>query len=162
MKILVAYYSKTGNTKRAAADIAAGLQADLEEIIDKKKRTGILNWFLSGRDGMKKLGTEIAEPAKDAAAYDMVIVGSPVWGWNIVPAVRTYLENNKGKIKNYAFFVTSGNTDSQKLAGYLKEIMNQESLAHTGFNTQELKDRNTYDRKISDFLAALRKSENSG
>lgn len=29
MKILVVYYSKTGNTKRAATDIAAGLGAAL-------------------------------------------------------------------------------------------------------------------------------------
>jgi flavodoxin len=155
MKILVAYYSKTGNTKRAAEDIAAGLGADVEEIIDKKNRAGILNWFLSGRDGMKKLGTEIAGPVKDAAQYDLVIVGSPVWGWNIVPAVRTYLENNKSKIKNYAFFVTSGNTDSQKIAPYLQEIMGRVPLAHTGLNTQELKDKNAYDQKISDFVKKL-------
>jgi flavodoxin len=162
MKILVAYYSKTGNTERTAADIAAGLGADLEEIIDKRKRTRISNGFLSGRDGMKKLETEIAEPVKDAAAYDLVIVGSPVWGWNIVPAVRTYLENNKSKIKSYSFFVTSGNTDSQKIAPYLQEIMGREPLAHAGFNTQELKNKNTYDQKISDFVTTIKKLENFG
>jgi flavodoxin len=158
MKTLVIYYSKTGNTKRVAMDIAAGLGADVEEIIDKKNRAGILNWFLSGRDGMKKLGTEIAELAKDPAQYDLVIAGSPVWGWNIVPAVRTYLEKNKDKIKSYAFFVTSGNTDSQKLAGYFQEIMNQEPQAHTGFSTPELKDKNNYDRKVSEFVIAIKKS----
>jgi flavodoxin len=155
MKILVAYYSKTGNAKRVALDIAASLGADVEEIFDKKKRSGFINWFLSGRDGMKKVGTEIGELSKDASVYDLVVVGSPVWGWNIAPAVRTYLELNKKNIRQYAFFVTSGNTDSQKLVGYLREIMNQESLGHIGFNARDLKEKNIYDQKISAFSAEL-------
>ncbi len=50
-KILVAYYSKTGNTKRAAEDIAKSLGADLEEIKDKRNRKGF------GR-GLRAGGTE--------------------------------------------------------------------------------------------------------
>ncbi len=156
MKILVAYYSKSGKTKKAALDIAAKLGADIEEIIDKKKRTGILNYFRSGRDGMKKLSTEIGESSKDPSEYDLVIAGSPIWGWNIAPAARTYLEKSKGKIKKYAFFVTSGNTDSKKIAPFLREIMGAESVAHVGFNAREIKEKNIYDQKIASFIEALK------
>jgi flavodoxin len=39
-KILVLYYSRTGITKVLASYIAKLLNADLEEIVDTKKRTG--------------------------------------------------------------------------------------------------------------------------
>ena len=42
MKILIAYYSKTGNTERVAKDLASQLGADLEKVIDRKNRKGIL------------------------------------------------------------------------------------------------------------------------
>ena len=160
MKILITYYSKTGNTKRVAQDVAQRLGADIEELVDKKKRTGLINYFLSGRDGMKKVGTQIGETSKDPGEYDLVVAGSPVWGWNIVPAVRTYLEQNKGKIKKYAFFVTSGNTESEKLVGYLKEIMDSDPLAHVGFNTEQLKDEKTYGERLSGFVDSVKGLEN--
>jgi flavodoxin len=156
-KILVVYYSKTGNTKRAADDIARELDADVEAIEDKRKRSGIWGWITSGRDGMKKMKTEIETSGKNPAEYDLVIAGSPVWAWNMAPAVRTYLENNKASIKEYAFFVTSGNTPSEKIVPYMKEIMGREPLAHTGFNTAEFKNKETYDKKIVKFIGKTRK-----
>jgi flavodoxin len=151
-KILVAYYSKTGNTKRAAEDIARALGADLEIIRDRRNRKGIWAWFASGRDAMKKLKTEIETTGKNPAEYDLIIVGSPVWGWNIAPAVRTYLENNKAIIKNHAFFVTSGNTASEKIAPYIKEIFSINPIAHVGFNAAEMKNEGVYKKKLADFI----------
>jgi len=155
-KILVVYYSKTGNTEKAAKDIAAGLGADLEKIEDKRNRKGFFAWFAAGRAGMKKMKTEISVTEKNPAEYDLVIVGSPVWGWNMVPAIRTYMESNKANIKEYAFFVTSGNTASQKIAPHMKEIMEREPLAHVGFNGAEIKDEKIYTQKIKEFIEAIK------
>ncbi len=47
MKILVAFYSRSGNTKRAAGIIAKTLGAEMDEIIDKKNRRGGF-WAFSG------------------------------------------------------------------------------------------------------------------
>jgi flavodoxin len=157
MKILIAYYSKTGNTQRVALDLSTKLGADIEKIIDKKKRSGIWGYLSGGRDAMKKILTEI-EPAKnDSAGYDLVILGMPVWGWNLVPAIRTYLTENQNKIKNYAFFVTSGNTDAEKLTKYFSEVMRKEPLALAGFNAPELKDDKVYQEKTRAFVGEIEK-----
>lgn len=156
MKTLIVYYSKTGHAKKIALDMAVELGADTEEIIDMKNRKGFLNWFLSGRDGMKKIGTEIAELTKNPAEYDLVIAGSPVWGWNMVPAVRTYLERNRNKIKKFAYFITSGNTDSEKLLGFFREIINCESVAWVGFNAKEFKEEDLYKQKMANFIGSLK------
>ena len=40
MKILVAYYSRSGNTKRFAEMLRIDLDADIEEIRDNQSHTG--------------------------------------------------------------------------------------------------------------------------
>jgi hypothetical protein len=104
---------------------------------------------------MRKTKTEIETSGKNPADYDLIIAGSPIWGWNIAPAVRTYLEDNKEKIKEYAFFVTSGNTPSEKIVPHVAEILGRESLTHTGFNGAELKDKKICDKKIKEFIKLL-------
>lgn len=109
MKILIAYYSKTGTTKKLAEILSDKLDADIEELEDRKKRSGILGWILGGRDGMKKIPTEIGKIKHDLSKYDLVLIGGPLWGFNsVAPAARTFLTQNISKIKKVAFFMTRG------------------------------------------------------
>src|SRR3989344_5007639 len=75
MSILVAAYSRDGHTSSVARAIAKELNADLDLIEDKRKRT------------------EIAQ-SKDPLKYSLVIVGTPTWSYNLTPAIRTYLMDN--------------------------------------------------------------------
>lgn len=109
MKILIAYYSKTGTTKKVAEILSKKLDADIEELEDKKKRSGILGWIFGGRDGMRKIPTEIGKIKHDISKYDVVLLGGPLWGFNsVAPAARTFLTQNISKIKKAAFFMTRG------------------------------------------------------
>ncbi|HPI67406.1 MAG TPA: flavodoxin [bacterium] len=156
MKILIAYYSKTGKTERVAKDLAEGLNADIEKIIDQKNRQGIWGYISGGRDALKKRLTEIGPITKNPADYDLIILGMPVWGWNLTPALRTYLLENKDKIKDYAFFVTSGNTEADKMIKYFQEIMSKEAKALVGFNEKELTNQKIYQEKINDFITKIK------
>jgi len=156
MKILIAYYTRTGNTERVAKDLAKKLEGDLEPISDKKRRTGIWGWILGGRDAMKKELTEIGPQSKDPTRYDLVILGSPVWSWTLVPAIRTYVEHQKKAFNNMAFFVTSGDTDAAKLQKAFEEASGKKMLAFAGFNTAELKDKETYAKKMDAFAQQIK------
>ena len=90
MKTLVAYYSRSGNTRFVAQKIAEGLNADLCEIVDKKNRNGKWGFLTGGYSAFREKQTEI-EVKKSVDAYDLVIVGSPVWAGKITPAIRTFL-----------------------------------------------------------------------
>jgi flavodoxin len=81
MKILVVYYSKNGTTKKLAEKLADTLHADCECIIDKKKRTGLIGFLTGGRDGARKISTLIGPVSKNAADYDIVLIGGPLWGF---------------------------------------------------------------------------------
>ena len=105
MKILIMFYSRDGHTRKTAEMIANALKADMDQIIDKKSRKGLLGFLRAGYDATRGKPTDITF-TKDADEYDLIIIGTPVWNGRITPAVRTYLTKNKGKIKKCAFFVT--------------------------------------------------------
>ena len=65
MKILIAYYSRTGSTKIVAEKLMAMTGADIEEIKDKTDRSGIIGYMRSGREAMKKILPELEEPKFD-------------------------------------------------------------------------------------------------
>ena len=76
MKYLVVYYSRTGNIKTIGMTIGKALSSDIDEIIDKKKRAGIVNLIRAGRDGQAKKLTEI-QSEKNPQDYDVIVLGWP-------------------------------------------------------------------------------------
>jgi flavodoxin len=154
-KILVVYYSRTGNTERVAKDIAARLNADSEKIIDKKNRSGLSGMFSAGKDAAGKKSADIGPIEKDPANYDLVIVGTPVWAGSMTPAVRSYLQQTKGKFKKAAFFITSGGTGPDKVVPGMEELAGVKAAASAGFTGKELKNEKTYNEKLTAFTAAL-------
>jgi flavodoxin len=117
MKTLVTFYSRDGHTKKVAEKIAKFLKCDIDEIVDKKDRSRIIGWLISGKDASTKKLTEI-ENKKDPSKYDLIIIGTPVWAFTMTPAIRTYLTKNKLKFKNnkIAFFCTFGGKESKSLS----------------------------------------------
>jgi flavodoxin len=108
MSTLVIYYSRTGMTKKVGDKIAQMLNCDLEEIFDTKARSGPFGYFGAGKAGSRKMLTELKQVTKNPGEYDLVVIGTPVWSWNISAPVRTYIEMYKNKFKDVAFFLTCG------------------------------------------------------
>lgn len=157
MKILVAYYSRTGKTRNVARDIASKLSADIDEIIDKKKRAGIAAFFEASKDAQKENLTELEEIKKDPAEYDLIIIGTPIWDDTVSTPVRSYLfkykERFPGKI---AFFTTSRLTEADIAVKKMEAIIGKAAVAFMGFSlflgdlSKEKKDG-----KIQDLVSSL-------
>lgn len=62
-----------------AKAIARSLKADIEEIKDKRNRTGVFGFLKSGYEALFKKLVDIQPINKNPEEYDLVIVGSPVW-----------------------------------------------------------------------------------
>ena len=122
MRILVAYYSRTGNTKFVAKKIADQLNADLCEIVDKKNRKGRLILLTGGFAALREKLTEI-DVAKSIDDYDLIIIGTPVWAGKITPAIRTFIARNNFSDKQVAFFVTLGGEKPEKPLKNLKKTI---------------------------------------
>ena len=97
-KVLVAYFSATGNTEKAAQQVASIVSGDLHKIQPEKSYTSAdLNW----RDKSSRSSVEMDDPTsrpaiiddlKNLAEYDTVYLGFPIW-WNQAPRlINTFLE----------------------------------------------------------------------
>ncbi len=155
-KILVVYYSRTGNTRKIAQEIATKLGCDIEELIDTKNRKGFLGYLKSGYDAIRKRPT-ILQPLKtNAEEYDLVIIGTPIWGWNVSTPVRTYIIQNRGKFNKIAFFCTMGGSGDAKAFETMSTLTGLVPVSTMAITEKELKG-GRYSTKLEKFISELRK-----
>jgi len=156
-KVLIVYYSLTGKTQGVAEDLARRCEADIERITDTKKRTGWWGGFMAGKDASQENLTTLGAITKNPADYDLVIIGTPVWAWNMTPAVRTYIGTHKDSFKSVAFFVTAGGTPADKIVAKMAILAGKPALASAGFVQDDFKPAHTetYEQKMTAFVNAL-------
>ena len=127
-KVLVIYYSRSGNTKQIADYIGEKTNADVirletvrtypsnyDEMLDTAKeeqRNG-------GRPELKNKDINIAD-------YDKIFLGYPIWWGKIATPVYTFLDEYDLSGKKIAPFVTSG---SSGLSGTPNDIKKEEPNA---------------------------------
>ena len=157
-RILVVYYSRTGNTARVAKDLATRLGADIEDIRDIQHGPGFLGQLTGAFHALRQAPARIGTIQHDPTDYALTIVGTPVWVGQMSPAVRAYLRSVRERIQNVAFFVTSGDTDVNKLIPSVEAVTGRSMVARAGFNARELADVAVYQDKVSAFVESLNRS----
>ena len=125
-KTLVAYFSATGRTAKAAELLADALGADIHEIQPKVPYTKAdLNWLnkksrSSVEMNNKTFRPEIAESNVQIAEYDVIFLGFPIW-WYVAPTIiNTFLESSDFSGKKIILFATSGGSKFGKTVEDLK------------------------------------------
>lgn len=113
-KILVAYFSASGETARLAQTVAGTVDADLYEIRPYSRYTSAdLNW----NDRRSRSSVEMNDPSfrpavdgsvADMGRYDTVFVGFPIWWYEAPRIIQTFLESYDFSGKTVIPFATSG------------------------------------------------------
>lgn len=113
-RALVAYFSASGVTKKAAEKLAAAAGGDLFEIEPEVPYTSAdLNWMDKKSRSSIEMRDKSSRPAivkkpLDLSKYDSIFVGFPIW-WYVAPAIiNTFLENCDFSGKKIILFATSG------------------------------------------------------
>ena len=131
-KILVAYFSASGNTEAVANAIADTLDADLFEMVPEAPYTSAdLNWT----DSSSRVNAEHNDPSKQDvklakntvdnwADYDTVFIGYPIW-WGIAAwPVNDFVKNNDFTGKTVIPFCTSTSSGLGQSGTLLEEMAN--------------------------------------
>jgi len=154
-RTLVIYFSRTGTTKIVAEAIAKALGADLEEIVDPTPRFGIVGYLRSGYQATTRKLARIERPLHEPGDYDLVVVGSPVWGASLSSPARTYLARHHYHLKAVAFFCTCGGRGGERVLGQMTELVEKEPAARLVLREAEVRGGSAQ-AKIESFCRALR------
>ena len=98
-KILVAYFSASGETAKLAKTIAGDVGGDLFEIVPTVPYTAAdLDWMDKGSRSTVEMNDDNSRPAiadkvADMAQYDTVFVGFPIWWYQAPRIIETFLES---------------------------------------------------------------------
>jgi flavodoxin len=156
MKTLVAYYSRSGNTRKLAQAIAKELGAEIEEITEPRDRAGVFGFLGAGMDATFKRATPILPFKADPSGYDLVVVGAPVWSFTVASPVRTFLEQFGKGLKAVAFFCTVGGSGQARAFREMERLAGKKPSATLAILEKEL--QGDYGKKVREFADALRKS----
>lgn len=125
-KTLIAYFSASGVTARAAKEMAEATGADLYEICPKEPYTSAdLDWMDKKSRSTIEMNDPssrpaIANPVQNMEQYDTIFVGFPIW-WYVEPRiVDTFLESYNFSGKKMIPFATSGGSGIGKAEKSLK------------------------------------------
>ena len=126
MNALVAYFSATGTTARAAKALARAVDGELSEIKPAVPYTSAdLNWMDKGSRSSVEMQDAHSRPAladtnAPVAGHDVIFLGFPVW-WYVAPTIlNTFLEAYDFAGKTIVLFATSGGSGLGKSAAGLQ------------------------------------------
>lgn len=115
-KVLVAYFSASGVTKKLAANLADAIGADLFEIVPEKPYSKLdLMWMnplsrssVEMRDRSSR--PVISSKVEDISQYDVIFLGFPVWWYREPSIIDTFAESYDFAGKTIVPFATSGSS----------------------------------------------------
>lgn len=122
-KVLVVYYSQTGNTKAVAQEIATKLGADMAEVEAVNPYDGDFEATI-GRCMQERetgISPEINPLTVNVADYDVIFVGAPVWFGVFAPPMLTFMNQVDLSGKKVVPFCTFGSGGLESSAKDLAE-----------------------------------------
>ena len=132
-KVLVAYFSASGVTKKVAEKIAAAVNGDLFQIepaIAYSEED--LNWMNKNSRSSLEMSDKDFRPAMiktelNLSEYDSILLGFPIW-WYVAPTIiNTFLESYDFSGKKITVFATSGGSG---FGNTVQELRNSAPDAH--------------------------------
>ena len=109
MNKLIVFFSYTGNTKMIANKIKEKLNCDILEIKTVIPYSKDYDTVVNDEHNSEASNylPQIEEINIDLSIYDEIILGTPVWWYRPVPAIRTFLKQNDLTGKTIKPFATN-------------------------------------------------------
>lgn len=155
-KVLVAYFSNTGNTEAVAERLAAMADAELFRIEPATPYSPAdLDYNDDDARCMRELNDpasrpEVASAVPDWDAYGTVLLGYPLWWSRTPPIMQTFAESYDWTGKTVAPFCTSGSSP----IGQSAEVLESETPGATWLSGRRFS-REASDGELETWLASI-------
>ncbi|MBP5166350.1 MAG: NAD(P)H-dependent oxidoreductase, partial [Oscillospiraceae bacterium] len=127
-RILVAYFSASGVTKKVAENLAKAAGADIFEIVPEQLYTKAdLNWMNKKSRSSVEMADRSSRPAiaskiDDISRYEYVFVGFPIWWYREPSIIDTFMESYDFSGKTVVPFCTSGGSGLGDSAANMRSL----------------------------------------
>ena len=125
MKVAIIYFSLDGNTRYVAEQMAEQLNADIIPLKPLKDYpTGKFSkFFWGGKSAVFAEKPELEKYDFNADAYDLIILGTPVWAGTFTPPLRTFISGNDLRGKKVALFACNSGGDAEECFSKITKLL---------------------------------------
>lgn len=153
-KVLVVYFSHTGNTRTIAGYIHETVKSDLVEIKTVDTYTDDYDTLLA--QIREEVASEYCPPLttkiENLSSYDVIFIGYPIWVETAAPPVRSFLTTHDLAGKTVMPFCTSGTSSTEASYRLVRSLCPQSTVLE-GIQIR----RGTYDTAYERVIAWLQK-----
>jgi flavodoxin len=157
MKILVVYYSRSGNTKKIADALATKLPADKKRVKDYKKRSGTIEMLCTLYQVLLAKPSHIKRLKVDMSQYDLIILGTPVWMMRLASPMRALINSEKYSLKKIAFFCTENSSGGTGVFRSMEELCEKRPIATLEITQADITHFDD-SKKLSSFIKICQKA----
>lgn len=129
-KVLVVYFSHTGNTRTIAGYIHNKVKSDLVEIKTANTYTDDYDTLLAQirEEVAASYCPPLSTKIEDIASYDVILVGYPIWVETAAPPIRTFLTAHNLSGKTIVPFCTSGTSSAETSYRLIRNLCPQSKV----------------------------------
>lgn len=137
-KMLVAYFSASGVTRKAAETLAEAVGADLYEIrAEIPYSKADLNWNNKASRSSVEMNDKSCRPDlldhnAEIEMYDLIFLGFPIWWYTAPRIISTFLESYDFAGKKIVLFATSGGSGFGKTLDDLNSSISDKATITEG------------------------------
>jgi flavodoxin len=135
VKILVVYYSLTGNTKFIAETIAESINADILKLkpVKELNAEGGMKYFLGGYQATMKMKPKLEPFDINPLDYDLIFIGSPVWAWRQSPPINSFLKKFDLSGKKIAIWMCAAGNGVKSMKRFKDALKNADIIGDICF-----------------------------
>ncbi len=158
-KVLIVYFSLTGNTKQVAnimEEFTNGVVFEIQPDFDYSKVQSKAEMGQLGKQQVNEgFRPELKNTVADIDTYDLIIIGSPVWWYSVTPPVMSFLSQYNLEGKKVAPFCTCGSVAGDFFTQFEDAIPDAEVLNGLTLTEAELQKDEESKEKIKVWLEDL-------
>jgi flavodoxin len=157
MKTAVIFYSLDGNCSLVAEEIKTNLNADLIQLHlkDEKKRWGFLKILWGGGLVFSGKKPPLKPYTFDPSAYELIIIGAPVWASFPAPPIKTFISETGITGKKIALFVCHAGGKEGALEKFKALLPGNEIVSEADFISPAKKRNEDTKKQIADWVNKL-------
>ena len=155
MKTAVVFFSRTQTTEKIAKKIAEELNGELLKVRTHFYPTTIGGYVRALRHVFSKTLPPIETGNWVLDKYDLVIIGTPVWGGRMSAPIRSFLVQHRQELKNVAYFATCGGRGADAVIKKMAELTQIAPIASMKITASDISD-SSYKIRVADFVDEIR------